>query len=29
MTITVTEQTLYLDLNGTMLTTSIHEHALA
>ncbi|WP_217178605.1 YaeQ family protein [Streptomyces sp. AC495_CC817] len=28
VTITVTEQTLYLSLNGTMLTTAIHEHRL-
>ena len=27
LTITVTEGTLYLDVNGTSLTTSIHEHA--
>ena len=26
--VTVTEQVLYLDVNGTMLTTSVHEHAL-
>jgi uncharacterized protein YaeQ len=29
MTITVTEQVLYLDLNGTSLTSAIHEHELA
>ena len=29
MTLTITEQVLYLDLNGTTLTTAIHEHALA
>jgi uncharacterized protein YaeQ len=29
MTLTVTEQVVYLDLNGTSLTTSIHEHAIA
>ncbi|GAA1234708.1 uncharacterized protein YaeQ [Microbacterium phyllosphaerae] len=28
MTLTVTEQVLYLDLNGTTLTTAIHEHEL-
>ena len=28
MTLTVTEQVLYLDLNGTTLTTAIHEHQL-
>lgn len=28
MTITVTEQTLYLDLNGTSLTSGVHEHTL-
>ena len=28
MTLTVTEQVLYLDLNGTPLTTAIHEHQL-
>lgn len=28
MTLTVTEQVLYLDLNGTSLTTAIHEHEL-
>ena len=28
MTLTVTEQVLYLDLNGTTLTTAIHEHRL-
>lgn len=28
MTITVTERTLYLDLNGTTLTTGVHEHSL-
>jgi uncharacterized protein YaeQ len=29
MTLTVTEQVVYLDLNGTSLTTSIHEHEIA
>ncbi len=29
MTITVTERELYLDLNGTSLSTAIHEHTLA
>lgn len=29
MTMTVTEGTLYLDLNGTTLTTGVHEHELA
>ena len=28
LTITVTERTLYLDLNGTTLTSAVHEHAL-
>ena len=28
MTLTVTEQVLYLDLNGTSLTSAIHEHEL-
>ncbi|WP_334149343.1 YaeQ family protein [Microbacterium sp.] len=29
MTLTVTEQVVYLDLNGTSLTTTIHEHEIA
>ncbi|MFF5625183.1 MULTISPECIES: YaeQ family protein [Microbacterium] len=29
LSLTVTEQTLYLSLNGTMLTTGVHEHELA
>jgi len=29
MTLTVTEQVVYLDLNGTSLTTAIHEHEIA
>nr|WP_314844670.1 YaeQ family protein [uncultured Microbacterium sp.] len=29
MTVTVTEQVLYLDLNGTSLTSAVHEHSLA
>lgn len=29
LSVTVTEQVLYLDLNGTSLTSAIHEHALA
>jgi uncharacterized protein YaeQ len=29
MTLTVTEQVVYLDLNGTSLTTAIHEHELS
>lgn len=28
VTLTITEQTLYLDLNGTNLTSTLHEHAL-
>jgi hypothetical protein len=28
VTMTVTEQVLYLDLNGTTLTTTVHEHEL-
>lgn len=28
LTLTVTERTLYLDLNGTTLTTAVHEHTL-
>jgi hypothetical protein len=29
LTLTVTEQQLYLDLNGTSLSSSIHEHELS
>ncbi len=29
MTLTVTERVLYLDLNGTSLTSAVHEHSLA